>query len=251
MKSRYIIIFFCLLMAAPLSICAEEDSEKIELTARFGLSLGGTMPIGMPASIRSLETYKLKVFPMLAIEGERKVWGDVGIMTGVRLELKGMEIEARVKNYHMSIVRGGEELEGQFTGYNHTNEKQCLITVPVSATYHVGNVRLLAGPYVSFVVGRWFDGYAFDGYLRVNNPTGAKVELGHSSTERGSYDFSDKMRRLQYGINVGADWLFGEQWGVFGNISWGLCGIHQDSFHTIEQTLYPVFGTVGVAYKLK
>jgi len=250
MRTQLITSLVAILLAT-VPARSEDKNSAIQLSARFGLSLGGTMPIGMPATIRSLETYNVKVFPALGIEAEKLVWGNIGLLSGLRLEWKGMEIEAKVKNYHISMVRGGEELEGQFTGNNHTNEKQCLLTVPLSATCHLGNVRLLFGPYVSFVLGREFEGYASDGYLRVNNPTGAKVEIGHTATERGSYDFSNKMRRLQYGLNLGADWFFAGKWGVYGNLSWGLCGIHQDSFHTIEQTLYPIFGTVGVAYKLK
>lgn len=246
-----IIAIVIALLSVPYGASAITLSDSISVTARVGLSLGGTMPMGMPASIRSLETYEIKLFPQIGIDAEYHFDKHWGIMAGLRLESKGMEIEAKVKNYHTSIVRGGETLEGQFTGRNHTKEHQLLLTVPVSASYNIGNVRLMAGPYLAIALHRQFEGYASDGYLRVGDPTGAKVELGTTPTERGSYDFSGNMRRLQYGLNVGADWFFTPKFGVYGNLSWGLCGIHEGSFHTIEQTLYPIYGTLGVTYRIK
>lgn len=250
MKHKIFAIFVASLFL-PSIVSAATLSDSISLTARAGLSLGGTMPMGMPASIRSLETYKIKFFPQIGIDAEYHLDTHWGIMAGLRLESKGMEIEAKVKNYHTCVVRGGEELEGQFTGRNHTEEQQLLLTVPVSASYNIGNVRLMAGPYLAFALYRQFEGYASDGYLRVGDPTGAKVDLGTTPTERGSYDFCNKMRRLQYGVNVGADWFVSSKWGVYGNLSWGLCGIHKSSFHSIEQTLYPIYGTLGVTYRIK
>lgn len=90
-----------------------------------------------------------------------------------------------------------------------------------------------------------------DGYLRVDNPTGPKVELGNTPGTRGTYDFTDDMRHMQYGLMAGADINIGKKWGSYADISWGLTGIHHSGFNTIEQTLYPIYGTIGITYKLK
>lgn len=219
-----------------------------DVTARVGFNIGGTMPLGMPPSIRSLEKYDFKLNPAIGLDAEKMFDARWGLLAGLRLERKGMEIEAKVKNYHMTIVRGGESLTGQFTGYNHTTESQWMLTVPACATLHVNKVRIFLGPYISYVTEREFEGYAFDGYLRVGDPTGPKVELGSTETERGSYDFADDMRRFQWGIQGGADWKISKHFGIYGMVEWGLNGIHKSSFHTIEQTLYPIYGTVGVLY---
>ena len=34
-------------------------------------------------------------------------------------------------------------------------------------------------------------------------------------------------------------------------LNWGLTGIFPSDFKTVEQTLYPVYGTIGVFYRLK
>ena len=52
-------------------------------------------------------------------------------------------------------------------------------------------------------------------------------------------------------MNAGADWYFSKRWGAYADIAWGLTGIFKRDFKTIEQTMYPIFGTIGVTYKLK
>ena len=110
---------------------------------------------------------------------------------------------------------------------------------------------LKCGPYISYVSTRVFKGHVYDGYLREGDPTGTRIELGNTPDSWGTYDFSDQMRHLQLGVNLGADWQFHHRWGVYADLAWGITGVHRSSFHTIEQTLYPIFGTVGVIYRLK
>ena len=98
---------------------------------------------------------------------------------------------------------------------------------------------------------RKFTGYAHDGYLRVGDPTGAKVTLGGDESTRGDYDFSDDMRHLQWGIDFGGEYRIWQRTAIFANLSWGLSGIHHSGFTAVEQTLYPIFASVGVSYRLK
>ena len=122
----------------------------------------------------------------------------------------------------------------------------------IQATYRFNDKwQIKAGPYLSYVRTRTFKGAAYDGYLRVGDPTGEKVELGTTDGNRGTYDFSDSMRKLQWGMMVGADWHFHHSWGIFVDLSWGFTGIFKGNFDTIEQTMYPVYGTVGVSYRMK
>ena len=100
-------------------------------------------------------------------------------------------------------------------------------------------------------VGSFEEGYAFDGYLRKDDPTGAKVEMGSREGEWATYDFSDDMRTCQVGVAVGIDWNFYRQFGLSADLSWGLTGIHHSNFKTVEQTLYPIYGTIGLVYYIK
>ena len=233
---------------AQAQCCSKND---ISFTARLGYSIGGTAPVGLPRSIRRLNSYTLMPNFQLGIDVERRFCSGIGIMSGLRFENKGMQEDARVKNYHMAFSQGSQYLEGQYTGDAKTKVNEWMFTVPVMATLHVGDkVRLKAGPYLSYVVSKQFEGCAHGGYLRVGGPTGAKISIGEGPGQRGDYDFSDDMRRFQVGLTLGCDWLFADRLGGYLDLNWGLTGIHHSGFKTIEQTLYPIFATVGVVYEL-
>ncbi len=238
--------------AATLTTWCGGLTDSLCYNARLGYNIGGTAPIGMPATIRSLNEYKMKSNLSFGIDVHKSLKGRWGVMAGLHLENKGMETDATVKNYHMTIVKGGQPLEGYFTGNNCVRVDEWLLTVPVTATYDAAkNVRIKLGPYVSYVMTKKFDGYVYDGYLRQNTPTGPKIGIGNTDSTRGTFDFSDEMRRFQFGIDAGVDWYFSKRWGAYADIAWGLTGIHNSDFKTIEQTLYPIFGTLGLTYKLK
>lgn len=233
-------------------ILAQSWINDVTVNARVGYNIGGTAPVGLPASIRRLNSYTLQPNIVLGIDAKKPLADRLGVFVGLRLETKDMEEDARVKNYHMDMVRGGESISGVFTGDETTKVKEWMFTIPVEAVFSVNErVILRVGPYVSYVISRGFTGYAHDGYLRLGNPTGAKIELGSDEGTRGNYDFTEHMRRMQYGIGIGADWRIYKHFGVYAELNWGLTGIHHSSFKTIEQTLYPIFATIGVTHKLK
>lgn len=249
-------------------VCASKPGSSMEKNdflhnyayyARLGYDIGGTAPIGMPASIRTLHSYTLKPNFTLGVDGYHSISGKWGYIIGLHFENKGMKTDAGVKGYHMKIVRGGEELEGVFTGSVVTKVDQSLITVPLQGTYGISEkLKIKLGPYVSYVISKSFEGYAYDGYLRrqeeghpKGDPTGQKVELGHNAGERGDYDFSGDMRNWQFGIDLGADWYISKRWGTSVGLTWGLTGIFKKDFSVIEQTMYPIYGTIGVIYQLK
>ena len=228
---------------------------------RMNYNVGGTAPIGMPATIRSLHSYTLRPNFTLGFDAFHPFNPKWGIMFGLHFENKGMKTDAGVKNYHMSITRGttmvnGVEvpnvLDGNFTGNVVTKVDQSLATIPVQATYNLSEkVRLKLGPYFSYVTSKKFEGYAYDGYLRQGDPTGPKVELGHNEGQRGEYDFSDDMRNWQFGIDAGADWYITKRWGASVGLTWGLSEVFKKDFKTIEQSMYPIYGNIGVIYQLK
>lgn len=225
--------------------------EGVTYGARLGYNLGGTAPVGLPATIRKLSSYELTPSFQAGIDAERPLGRGIGVLVGLHVENKGMNVDAQVKNYHMQISKGTQVLEGQFTGYVKTEVSQWMVSLPIQATWHPASAwRLRFGPYVSYVLSGDFSGYAHEGYLRVGNPTGAKVNIGSEAGQRGDYDFSPDLRRFQLGLSVGADWNFYQRLGCFVELNWGLTGIHRSDFKTIEQTLYPIYASVGLSYKL-
>ena len=247
-KALYTIV--CLLVTLGLR-AAVPDNGGLTLEVRAGYSVGATTPIGIPATIRHLKNFNLTPTCLIGINARWPVSRQWGIQTGLHLENKGMDVAVTTKGYHMAMEKGGEKLEGVYTGRVEQHVKQWMLTMPLQASYELGAWRLRAGPYLSLLIARDFSGNVADGYLRKDNPTGQKIEMGHEPDERATYDFSEDMRRWQTGIAIGADWRLASRLGLSADLSWGLTGIMRSDFKTVEQTLYPIYGTISITYKLK
>jgi hypothetical protein len=251
MKRKFIFLLLLLTALPEIGWCGNQaDSVKIDV--RLGYGIGGTAPVGMPATIRNLNSYTMQPNFSFGADIQKDFTSHWGIMSGIHIENKGMKTDATVKNYHMEIVRENESLTGNFTGRDVAKVKEWMLTIPVQATFRVNDLLLIKfGPYASLLMSKEFSGYVYNGYLRVGNPTGPKVEMGNDESTRGTYDFSSDMRRMQYGLDLGADFYCWRNIGIYADVSWGFTGIFHSSFKTVEQTLYPIYGTIGVIYRLK
>jgi hypothetical protein len=248
MKYRIITLFLSLAFATTVS--AESFLSSLEYDAMLGFSLGGTAPVGLPSSIRHLNSYRPAPNFRLGAGAAHMFSSSWGISSALIVENKGMKTDARVEDYHMTMTRGGEQLEGRFWGDVETNVTEWMFTVPVQAAFKTGDFRFRLGPYVSLLFDKRFKGHAHDGYLRVGNPTGAKMIIGNDSETNGQYNFSSNMRSWQWGMDLGADWYVRRRLGIAADLSWGLSGVHKSSFKTIEQTLYPIYGTLALIYRI-
>lgn len=241
-----------LVLLTSLPVAAEGFFDDVEMKARLGYSIGGTAPLGMPASIRSIEAFHVTPNFQIGFDVAKPLRGQWGVQTGLMLENKGMDGEVMTKAYRMKVRMDESEMEGYYTGRVRQKVTEWMLTLPVQATYQLGQkVRVKAGPYVSLLIDKDFSGYAADGYLRKDDPTGLKVVMGNKEGEWATYDFTDDMRWLQAGIAAGAEWQAWQRLGFSFDLSWGLTGIHKSDFKTVEQTLYPIYGTIAVTYKLR
>ena len=75
--------------------------------------------------------------------------------------------------------------------------------------------------------------------------------MGSTEDQWATYEFPDDMRRLQFGVAVGADWQLLQRFGLSLDLSWGLTGLMKSDFKTVEQTLYPIYGTIGIFYRIR
>lgn len=252
MKHKHIsLILACMAWLAAATASAQGNLEKLLLKARVGYSIGATTPIGIPATIRSIESFKLTPNVMLGIDAMYPLSEKFGLQAALHYDIKDMDSEVTTKGYHMKVNMDDDELEGVYTGHVRQKVHQCMLTIPLQLTYELSpKVQLKGGPYFSFLLSKEFSGYAFDGYLRKDDPTGAKVVMGDREGEWATYDFSDDMRSSQFGLTVGIDWAFCRQLGLSADLSWGLTGIHCSDFKTVEQTLYPIYGTIGLFYRI-
>ena len=252
MRNKLTIIIFTLCILLPGKMAAACPIDSIQLKARAGYSIGGTAPLGLPATIRSLDAYRLTPSFMVGIDVQLPFQKNWGLLTGLHFENKGMDADITTKGYHMEMVKGDSRLDGLFTGHIKQEVTSWMLTLPIQATYTLSDkVMLKGGPYVSYLLNKDFSGIASEGYLREGDPTGAKIIIGNKEGEWATYDFSDKMRNLQFGVGVGVDWQPWSSVGFSADLNWGLNGIFNSDFKTVEQTLYPIYGTISVFYRIK
>jgi len=226
--------------------------DSLQIKARVGYSIGGTAPIPLPATIRSIDAYRLTPSIMAGFDALIPLNNQWGIMTGLYVENKAMDGDVTTKAYRMEMVKGNTSLSGLFTGHVKQEVTEWMLTLPVKATMKLNSKwTLRGGPYVSLLLSKEFSGIASDGYLRQDTPTGAKVLIGTKEGEWATYEFNDDMRSFQFGVGIGADWQFYKNFGASLDLNWGLTGIFKSDFKTVEQTLYPIYGTIGFFYRIK
>lgn len=250
MKTRTYLLGLLTMVSAVANAGCFHDGATVDL--RLGYTIGGTMPLGMPATIRCLNSYRIMFNPQIAATVNFPITDVWGIETGLKAERKSMRTDAGVKGYHMEMTQGEESIEGLFTGNVVTEYSSWGFTVPVQASCRVcRTVKLRFGPYVSLLFNHDFNGYAYDGYIRKDTPTGEKVEIGSTEDTRGDYSFADDVRPVQLGLDLGVDWRLWKSMGVYADVQWGVTGAFKSSFKTIEQTMYPIYCTIGLTKQIQ
>ncbi len=246
-------ILFCIRLAAQESsnqTLSNATSHGWEFELKAGFNIGGTAPLPFPEEIRSIDQYN----PTLAItvEGNMTKWLGTqkrwGFTTGLRLENKGMRAKATVKNYGMEIIgNDGNRLAGSWTGGVRTKVQNSYLTLPLLASYKLSNrVGLKAGPYFSYLLDKDFCGHVYEGYLRVDNPTGDRVNFYEDAI--ATYDFSDDLRKFQWGLQVGIDWRAYKHLTTHLDLNWGLNDMFKKDFKTITFNMYAIYLNVGFGY---
>lgn len=152
-------ILTLILALASLGLYAQTNRNKTIINAalhgweyeiKAGVNLGGTAPLPFPEEIRSIDGYNPTL--SITIEGNMTKWLDTkkkwGIITGLRLENKGMRTKATVKNYNMEIIGyDGNRLKGNWTGGVRTKVQNSYITIPVLAAYKLSGTEPSPIPY--------------------------------------------------------------------------------------------------------
>ena len=212
-----------------------------EYALKAGFSIGGTAPLPLPEEIRKIDSYVPSM--AISIEGnatkwldEKKIWG---LTLGLRLETKNMTTEATVKNYGMKIINT--------TGGVKTKVKNSYLTIPILANYKISSRwKLVAGPYFSYLLEGDFSGHVYEGHLRTPDQTGSRVDFSGESI--ATYDFTDNLRKFQWGIQFGGEWRAFKHLNVYADLTWGLNDIFKKNFDTISFAMYPIYLNIGFGY---
>ena len=183
-----------------------------EYGIKAGFSIGGTSPLPLPKEIRKIDSYAPGI--AISIEGNATKWFDPkwGMTVGVK---------TKVKNSYL--------------------------TIPVVANYKISNRwKLSAGPYISYLIERGFSGHVYDGHLRTPDQTGSRVVFSGESI--ATYDFSENLRKFQWGLQLGGEWRAFKHLNVYADLTWGLNDIFKKDFDTISFAMYPIYLNIGFGY---
>ncbi len=241
MKKYLLSLIF--LMASCASLFA---ADEFDYRLRAGISIGGTSPLGLPAEIRKIEGYRPSLIPSIEFNAHYAFNEQWGLVSGLRLEYKGMHTTANVQQWYVTMnVSTGEnpgQARGYFTGTVETNSVNGYVTIPVLLSYDLGEKwRFALGGFASINVNKGFTGAAKDGYLY-------NVSTGRTSVESASYDFSDDVRRFDFGAQLAADWRVWERLAVSAQFAWSITPIFQKGFTNVTYKLYNIYGNIGFAY---
>lgn len=244
----YALATLALTLCAPIVQAQTRATLPLDLSLRVGINLGATMPLPMPRAIRGIEHYNPQLnFAVEGRAGYRFDHSPWGVAMGLRLEQKGMTTEATVRNYFVNVVaEDGAALRGAFYGQVRTKVRLSLLTIPVLATWQPHERwRVTAGPTLGICLGGDFSGYAHDGYIRKDAPTGEKTTV-----TKGSYDYSRDLSTLHWGVLVGVDYQWSRRWSATAEFNAGVHPIFPSDYTNVSYKLRPLFATVGVSYAL-
>ena len=220
---------------------------------RAGYTIGGTTPLPLPAEIRSINEFSPKGGATVGMDVYKMYSRRWGIEAGWHFFYEGFHTGADVKNYKMSLTMEGNTMSGYFTGTDITNTSMWGMTIPVMATFRISpRWNITAGPYFSTYFSHKFRGKVYDnkdgiGYLRVDYPTGEKVNIDRNNP--ATYNFNGDMRWWNCGLEMVFDWKATTRFNVFGSLDWGLSNIWEHGFEAVDFKMYPIYATIGIAYR--
>lgn len=224
------------------------DNMDYQINAQF--SIGGTTPLGLPREIRKIESYNPTLQLGLGLQATKWLCDDKdwAVRLGATVQAKGMKTDSRVKSYYTQVIQDNSIISGYYTGLVHTEVKNTYVIVPLSLVKSLSDkVNVYGGLNLSFLIDRGFSGYVSDGYLREGKPTGTKIPF--EGEGRGPYDFSDEMRPVLWGMQLGADWALKRNLTLFTNLDYDFNNVFKSDFSAITFSLHNLYLNVGFGYK--
>ena len=242
------------LLLVPSAFAQDSPTERLrdkgwEFEIRTGVNIGGAVPSPMPEEIREIVEYnpKLNGILELAISKWFSPRNGLGIMTGVRLEQKGMETTARVKNYRMVLTQQGSSMEGNWTGVVRSSYYASSVSVPLLLAYNFHDKgKINAGFFAAYNLDGDFSGDVYDGYFRQGSPIGEKIPF--SAEDRTPYSFKEELQNYEIGFQIGGSVKVYHNFLLFADLKYGFNNIFRKGFDAVSFGMYPVYLGAGFSH---
>ena len=223
------------------------NDSGMEYKVAVGFNIGGTSPIGLPAEVRSINSYMPTANLSIAGYAVKMFNSAWGLKAGLRFENKGMEAGIGVKNYKMTVnVQSGDEVgvkTGYFTGDIKNKTRMGYVSVPVSAVYRL-NKRwdFHAGVYVAYAIDANFTGEVVQGRIR-ETPLTPIV-----SVNQADYDYSGDLQRWDVGAEIGASCKVYRNLAIDAHFTWGLMSVLDPDKRKMDMDNYNLYLNLGLSY---
>lgn len=169
MWHKRIMILLTAISAFGMAVFGQEV-RKIDYDVALGFNIGATTPMGLPAEVRKIDSYKPTVNLSVGAVANYMLSPKWGIGAGLTFETKGMKTGIQVRNYHLTMnIEDGTEKgskTGYFTGRIRNTTKMTYVTIPVNAIFRPNeDWEMEFGPYFSYALDRTFTGKVSDGEI--------------------------------------------------------------------------------------
>lgn len=219
---------------------------------RAGYSIGGTLPLPFPTTLRSINGFKPKGGFTAGFEGTRWLnhsrWA---ITLGGYFFIDGMQADVTIKDYDMILWMNGESVQGNYTGDVVIRFRLAGLRFPALCTFRMNpRWNLSFGPTFTHYIHPEFNGEAYQGYLREGSPTGPKVVFVPENP--ATFEFNDQVNENKFGAQVAFDFRIFQHLSAFGLVDMAFLGngVFKESFSTIPFPLYATYATLGLAFTM-
>ena len=248
---KKITIIIALVFGIALSSSANDsiasNRNGMEYKVAAGFNIGGTSPIGLPAEVRDINSYKPT--PNLSIAGYAiKMFNPTwGLKAGLRFENKGMETGINVKNYKMTVnIQSGDAIgvkTGYFTGDIKNKTRMGYLTIPVSAVYRLNKQwDFHAGIYAAYALDYNFTGKVVQGQIR-ETPLTPIIGI-----TKADYNYSDDLQKWDVGAEIGAACKVYRNLAIEANFTWGFISVLDPDKRKMDMDNYNLYLNLGVSY---
>lgn len=246
---RNAIMLLAFILSSIISLNAQTSDKMLEYNLALGFNIGGTTPLGLPAEIRSINSYQPTLNLTVGASIIKMFSPQWGIDAGLRFENKGMETGADVRHWQMTVnIQSGDEIgtkNGYFTGRIKNKTSIGYLTVPVKAVFRINNKwDLKGGLYFSYAIDRSFTGNVIDGQIR-ETPLTPIIGI-----TKADYDYSDDIRKFDTGVELGANWKVYKDLAVNANLSWGFLSVLNPNSRRVDMNNYNIYVNIGLNYTL-
>ena len=98
-----------------LTLGTAATAQNVEINARAGYSVGGTVPMGFPEALRGLNSFAPKFNYRIGLDASYQWNRHWGILAGLYMEQKGFKSDVSLRQFDVILRQGVETITGPYT----------------------------------------------------------------------------------------------------------------------------------------